>query len=177
MRIFWCKNSLDRAQLGSRQERERERERESWPLPLTQEPELERLTHALEAELKYIREQNELEIAKSRDLSSIVLCSYLSCCMSRQARLPSCSNPLYQLLPTADVSQFCPAAPQVAFSSTRGGNLSGKLESSNVYVAERLLMVSEELQPAVFYQRFQAGFAVTRRDPPPPTPTKSYSWD
>jgi len=86
--------------------------------------------------------------------------------MSRQARLPSCSNPLYQLLPTADVSQFCPAAPQVAFSSMRGGNLSGKLESSNVYVAERLLMVSEELQPAVFYQRFQAGFAVTRRDPP-----------
>ena len=27
-------------------------------------------------------------------------------------------------------------------------------------------MVSEELEPVVFHQRFQAGFAVTRRDPP-----------
>ena len=91
---------------------------------------------------------------------------YLSCCTSRQAQLPSCSNPVYELLPTPDGSEFCPAAPQVAFSSANGGNPTGKLDSNNVYVAEKLLMVSEELEPAVFYQRFQAGFAVTRRDPP-----------
>ena len=97
---------------------------------------------------------------------SYVRFHYLSCCTSRQAQLPSCSNPLYQLLPASDASQFCPAAPQVAFSRMAGGNPSGELDSSNVYIAERLLSVSEEVQQAVFYQRFQAGFAVTRRDPP-----------
>jgi len=89
----------------------------------------------------------------------------LSCCTSRQAQLPSCSNPVYELLSTPDASLFCPAAPQVAFSSTNG-DPHRKLESNNVYVAEKLLMVSEELEPSVFYQRFQAGFTVTRRDPP-----------
>lgn len=40
-------------------------------LLLVQESELERLTRAREAELKYVREQNELEIAKQAEMSAI----------------------------------------------------------------------------------------------------------
>lgn len=40
------------------------------------------------------------------------------------------------------------------------------MESNNVYVAEKLLMVAEDIDPTVFFQRFQAGFVVAQRDPP-----------
>ena len=43
---------------------------------------------------------------------------------------------------------------------------SGRLESNNVYVAEKLLMVAEDIDPTLFFQRFQAGFVVAQRDPP-----------
>ena len=52
----------------------------------------------------------------------------------------------------------------MAFSS--GGNPSGKLESNNVYVAERLLTLSEDIGTPVFFEQFQAGFVITQRDPP-----------
>ena len=108
---------------------------------------------------------SQLQTSSDNVLFSSVF-HYLSCCTSRQAQLPSCSNPVYELLSTPDASAFCPAAPQVNFSSVKEVTPHGKLESNNVYVAEKLLMVSEELEPSVFYQRFQAGFTVTRRDPP-----------
>ena len=50
----------------------------------------------------------------------------------------------------------------MAFSS----NQMGRMESNNVYVAEKLLMVAEDIDPTVFFQRFQAGFVVAQRDPP-----------
>lgn len=36
-----------------------------------QESELERLTNARQAEIRYVKEQNELEISKSREVSNI----------------------------------------------------------------------------------------------------------
>ena len=50
----------------------------------------------------------------------------------------------------------------MSFSS----NERGRLESNNVYVAEKLLIVAEDIDPTVFFQRFQAGFVVAQRDPP-----------
>ena len=50
----------------------------------------------------------------------------------------------------------------MAFSS----NEMGRMESNNVYVAEKLLTVAEDIDPTVFLQRFQAGFVVAQRDPP-----------
>jgi major vault protein len=36
-----------------------------------QESELERLTNARQAEIRYVKEQNEIEVSKSRDMSHI----------------------------------------------------------------------------------------------------------
>ena len=90
-----------------------------------------------------------------------------SCCNATESQLPTCSNPLFQTGtpyqasdPTSDT--FCPTPPSVAVGSQE----TGPLDSMNVYVAEQLLRVSLDVDPAVFFQQFVAGYVTHSPDSP-----------
>ena len=91
-----------------------------------------------------------------------MICIYSnSCCTARTAVLPSCSNPLTQFQ-RPSTEDFCPTPPLISIDS----NKTRALESKNTYVAEQLLRKADGDDPAVFFRRYQAGIAVSYRDPP-----------
>lgn len=85
-----------------------------------------------------------------------------SCCMATASQLATCSIPTYQSNGGfVASSSFCPTPPTVAVGSQE----TGALDSFNVFVAEHLLNVSEEVELALFFQQFAAGFVVHSPDP------------
>ena len=83
------------------------------------------------------------------------------CCEATSAQLETCSVPIYQNS-LANTEDFCPTPPVVSVGSQE----TGALDSVNVYVAEHLLTVIEEVELALFFQQFAAGFVVHSLDPP-----------
>ena len=90
-------------------------------------------------------------------------CTYctIRCCQATFAQLATCSIPIYQNSPDM-AAIFCPTPPAVMVGSQE----TGALDSINIYVAEHLLNVSEEVELALFFQRFAAGFVIHTPDPP-----------
>ena len=99
--------------------------------------------------------------------SIISLCLFLNilptcrCCQATAAQLATCSVPIYQNS-SINNENFCPTPPTV----TVGSQETGALDSISVYVAEHLLEVSEEVELALFFQQFAAGFVVHSPDSP-----------
>jgi ATP-binding cassette subfamily A (ABC1) protein 3 len=85
----------------------------------------------------------------------------LDCCRASRGTVPSCTNPLSQTRDT-DQQDLCPFPPQVSV----GDNLTGGLDSETVFVDEFLLRKGNDMAPAVYIRRFQAGFVLSSRDPP-----------
>ena len=88
----------------------------------------------------------------------------LSCCEASRAVVPSCTNPLTQTM-TTDQSELCPTPPQLSREDTIN-NATGALHSENVFVDEALLRKGNDMDPAVYIRRMQAGFVLSYRDPP-----------
>jgi ATP-binding cassette subfamily A (ABC1) protein 3 len=56
---------------------------------------------------------------------------------------------------------LCPASPVISINERFGSSVPiGPLDDVNVYVAEKLLQVSNDLNPTVFDSRFQGGFVI-----------------
>ena len=64
-------------------------------------------------------------------------------------------------MPVSSSESFCPSPPSLSLFA----NKSGRLDTMNTYVAEYLLRASLELDPIVFFRRYQAGFTITAQDP------------
>ena len=65
----------------------------------------------------------------------------------------------------------CPSPPKLSFSSIQNSEPRGSLESDNVYVAEYLLQLADNIRPDVFFHRFQAGISLNHHEP-----SKSVCW-
>lgn len=87
--------------------------------------------------------------------SSII---FYSCCRAKLWKLPSCTKPLaeYSLTPRF---LYCPIPPVLSLNDvTSDTQLTGPLDNINVYVAERLLSISDQLGAYTFNNRFQVKF-------------------
>jgi ATP-binding cassette subfamily A (ABC1) protein 3 len=96
----------------------------------------------------------------------------LSCCNATSSKIPTCTDPSLQdtsqgsrrIPRTAD--NYCPFPPSVSIDDQYGQDLpEGPLEGINVYVAEKLLNLSLELEINDFFVRFQGGFVLHPPEP------------
>lgn len=92
----------------------------------------------------------------------------LSCCTATDIQssvLPSCSRP-GSVFGSVENSGFCPSPPSLSASDVGAtATASGTLDAINTYVAEQLLIRSVELDQAVFFRRYLAGFTLAAQDP------------
>ena len=83
---------------------------------------------------------------------------FYSCCRAKQRKLPTCTNPLAELSRT-NRFVYCPIPPVLSLNDvTSDTQLTGPLDNINVYVAERLLSISDQLGASIFNDRFQVKF-------------------
>ena len=61
---------------------------------------------------------------------------------------------------------LCPSSPLVSYQDALTENPTGPVDSDGTFVAEYLLRLAVETNPAIFYRQYQAGFTVMNRDPP-----------
>ncbi len=91
-----------------------------------------------------------------------------SCCTATDiltSVLPSCSRP-GSIFGSVENGGFCPSPPSLSASDVGAtATASGTLDAINTYVAEQLLIRSLELDEAVFFRRYLAGFTLAAQDP------------
>ncbi|XP_019852385.1 PREDICTED: ATP-binding cassette sub-family A member 3-like [Amphimedon queenslandica] len=89
----------------------------------------------------------------------------LNCCNATRNRLPSCTNPRYQIIdsnyPYTPASEYCPVPPKVSLEDY--SDPVGPLDDINTFVAEHLLSLQDS-DPS-FYRTVLGGFTVSSRAP------------
>lgn len=86
-----------------------------------------------------------------------------SCCTTQEERLPSCT---YRGTVEPESEFYCPSPPRVSYQDALLGSPTGALDSEGTFIAEYLMRFAEGFDTATFFQRYQAGFTITTRDPP-----------
>ena len=89
---------------------------------------------------------------------------FYSCCNATNIEtsvFPTCSRPFTLFRPVGSNSDLCPTPPSLSISS----ETTGALDSLNTYTAEYLLNQASEIDPLIFFHRFQAGFTLSAQDP------------
>ena len=103
-------------------------------------------------ELYYCKERNPLF-----GYSSCIHC--LTCCLAVN-EMDSCSVISF-FLPHQRTNRFCPSPPSLSlYSST-----TGPLDTTNTFVAEYILRLTEAVGTIHFFQAYQAGFTIAAQDP------------
>ena len=94
---------------------------------------------------------------------------FCSCCKSHASwyQLSTCTKPYTVLNPyqPAGSRDFCPTPPKLSYSAASKSEPEGLLETQDVYIAETLLNLAEDMGPQSFFTQYQAGFTLTLREP------------
>lgn len=68
--------------------------------------------------------------------------------------------------PASGSSDFCPVPPKLSYSASSNARPNGLFETQNVYIAEVLLNLAENVGTRTFFDQYQAGFTLNVREPP-----------